>query len=694
MRNPLKKKLVPIKELQEIRGVQLPVGLEFKQLVITGPPGAGKTYYINQIGGWPNEGYIDLTRKGWWKDQSLVYRPREINLGIPFKGIKEALTVFDKEWVDASPPLQLELDRIKTLPSKKSFLTTDWQNRYIFEFLIPKPEIIYQRRKARHKEGYFPVDANLTMDMVERQVADYREVALYLHLAGISVYIREVLEEPPMRIAEHGEVQLPQWTMSQTRHRDRLHPLAGWKRLFGKKYLESWVSPSTIPQKIERESRIPHDGKSFILQLGKQSLRLVPEIPLGASKRYLRYHKNWLITPFDIKTSTTITGFARLKTDETVMIGSSNTEYDNLFKFHSSVHKRHLNITNLKGDLIISPLGGKAPILVIRDEDLDHRERVENNRYRAMLSIKEIFGSPGQMIPPDKAYTILQSTIDTLKNEPYRPQNRSGVPGGLLELPDKITPIIIGDLHGQLDNLLRILSEKHILKFLQNNSAYLLFLGDAVHSEIAGKMDNMTDSILLMDLIFKLKLHFPGNVFYLRGNHDSFDPNISKNGYLQGEIMKETLEELRGNEYVSLMEEFFAILPYVAISKHFMACHAAPPLEKVNKDQITNITSHPDILHQIISKRVKRQNHYSGYTKKDVKRFRKAMGFNKNTPFIVGHTPLDPFGSIWRNVGNIKNHHIIYSAHQEGPSIFTLIHDQIQPLAYPAEPLSQLINDL
>lgn len=75
MIDPLHKKLKPIKETQVIRDVELPVGLEFRQLIVTGPPGSGKTYYINQIHGWPNEGYLDLTRRNWWKDRSLIYRP-------------------------------------------------------------------------------------------------------------------------------------------------------------------------------------------------------------------------------------------------------------------------------------------------------------------------------------------------------------------------------------------------------------------------------------------------------------------------------------------------------------------------------------------------------------------------------------------------------------------------------------------
>ena len=113
MSDPLKKILEPIKELQNIRGVDLPIGLEFLQLVVTGPPGAGKSYYIEQIGGWPNEGYLDLTQKNWWKDQSLIFRPREVHLGLPFQGIEEALTVFDKEWLSAPIPPPIDYPRIK-----------------------------------------------------------------------------------------------------------------------------------------------------------------------------------------------------------------------------------------------------------------------------------------------------------------------------------------------------------------------------------------------------------------------------------------------------------------------------------------------------------------------------------------------------------------------------------------------------
>lgn len=694
MQNPLKKKLVPIKELQNIRGIMLPIGLEFLQLVVTGPPGAGKTHYINQIGGWPNEGYIDLTRKGWWKDQSLIYRPREINLGLPFKGVKEALTVFDKEWLDARPPLQLELERIRILPKGNSPFSTNWQKRYIFEFLIPSPELIFKRRQERHKDGYFPVDQNLNINMVERQVAEFRQLALYLHRAGMSVYVRQDLTEPPMRIAEAGEVQMPPWIIPQPETRISLKSLSGWKWLIFRKDPNKWLTLTTEYQRVTNHSRIAHDGKSFEMLIGNQTFRVQPELPLGATKKYLRHNKNWIINTSDACISNEISGFARIKMGETVLFGTSNREYNNLFDFDESVDKRHVTITNRRGDLILTPMANDKAVKVRRNSDLDHREQLEANRHRSLLSLKQMFGVPSDTIEPIQAAELLTDVIDLMKNEPFRPLNNNNEPGGLLVLPEKHTPILIGDLHGQTDNLLKVISEKCLLSCLERKCASLIFLGDAVHSEISGELDDMASSIQIMDLIFQLKCSFPENVHYLRGNHDSFDPSISKHGFLQGLLLKEALLEERGQEYVDLMEQFYNLLPYVAMSDNFIACHASPPMEDFAREDIINITSKPELIKQITTGRVKQYNYYKGYSKGDIKRFRKCLGAPKGTPVIVGHTPLDPFGSVWRNVGAIKNHHILYSAHLNGPAFFVQIKKQMQPITYPAEPLSRLLQNI
>ncbi len=692
MNDPLKKNLVPIEDLQNIRGVQLPARLNFVQLVVTGPPGAGKTYYINHVHGWPNEGYVDLTRKGWWRDQTLTYRPREVHLGFPFKGFSEALTVFDKEWLEAEEPLYLELDRIQIPPVKKYFFQTNWRTRYIFEFLLPDPETIFRRRMERHKEGYFPVDENLTLEMVVRQLDIYREVALYMHMAQMQVYVREGLSKPPMRIAAKDDVNVPRWARGESENRRNLRTFSGWKSFLLRKDTIEWFTVTDHPQTLDKECRIPHDGKTFEMIIGDQKLVFHPEIPIGVKKKNIQ--KNWLISPSKACSANTIHGFARIRVGERVLIGRDNHQYDEIFHFTSSVAKRHLTVTNIKGDLMISPLDGKTPIQIVRSGDQDIRERIGTNRFNSILGIREICGGSISLLPPDDALVTIREVNRILAQEAYRCTTESGEVGALLELPDELRLLIVGDLHAQVDNFLKIMNENCLLAHLASNSACLVILGDAVHSENPKEMAEMDSSIQMMDLIFKMKCHFPENFFYLLGNHDTFDDTLCKTGVCQGMLMRKRLKELRGEVYVEEMQKFFDLLPLVMKTDSCVACHAAPPRKPVSRKKIINLRKYPKIQNEILLNRLKRSHYLAGYDKRDVKQFRKSLDLPKRSPFVVGHTPLDPFNSFWKNAGNIKGHHIIYSGREEGPSLFIQIRKKMIPLTYPAEPLTKIINEM
>jgi hypothetical protein len=692
MADPLKKILQPIRSLQNIRGVELPIGLEFLQLVVTGPPGAGKSYYIEQIRGWPNEGYLDLTQRGWWKDQSLIYRPREVHLGLPFKGITEALTVFDKEWLNNPEPLQLELERIVLPPFKNNPFQTDWRSRYIFEFLIPGPTTIYQRRLARQQQGYFPVDDKLSLEMVRQQVSVYREVALYLNRAGLNVYLRKGLDKPPMWIAEQGVANVPPWTLDNKAQNTKLKSFVGWRYLFRRHHPIQWLSLTSTPQEIKTACRIAHDGRSFELQVGDVALRLQPEIALGIKKKAME--KNWIITTEESCATRNINGFVRIRVAETTVIGRTNRQYEQLFHLDETVAKRHLSISNRKGDLILAPLSADKSTSVVRLDDSDYRERLAKDRHKTLLEIRRLYGQEISPLPARSALTRIRAVNELLINEPMRPKNLAGNPGGLVELPNNSTPVIVGDLHAQVDNLLKILSENCLLDCLRLKTATLILLGDAVHSEVAGEMDNFVSSMLMMDLIFMLKLSFPENVFYLRGNHDSFDPEINKCGVLQGERFKEILLDQRGPEYVGEMEKFYLNLPFIITSSDFIACHAGPPAKKSSREDFIEIKEHSQLARTIITTRIKRPDQLSGYKKSDIKKLRQSLSLPGKTRVIVGHTPMDPFGSYWMHAGSIKNHHIIYSAHSAGASIIIRTEHGFMPISFPAEPLTEFINNL
>ena len=436
--------------------------------------------------------------------------------------------------------------------------------------------------------------------------------------------------------------------------------------------------------------RIPYEGFPMELILGDNGkrLRLLPEYPLqGTGPGETRDPTSFLLED-PIHAGTTIGGFLRLEPDGELLLGRLDPQQQALFNYPDSVAPRHLRLIH-DGDAVVFEDKTTAGTCISPALNEDKTERLA-----CLQRILEIFGGPLEILPKDEALDLIQEVNKLMEHEALRPRDSRGMPGGLLRLPAEQTPIVVADLHALVDNLLVILSHNGFLHALEEGKACLVIIGDAVHSERDGMLDQMDDSILMMDLIFRLKLRFPEHFFFVRGNHDSFGEEISKGGVPQGMLWKRALKKARGKEYRNAMQRYYDLLPYVVASPDFCATHAAPPRSKISIDMLINIDKYPGLMPELLSNRMIRPNRPGGYTKGDVRRFRKTLDLPPDTPFIVGHTPMDLTETYWLDNGGAQNHHVLYSANENWVGLFTRIGGQMWPLKYPAEPLLELTNGL
>jgi hypothetical protein len=288
----------------------------------------------------------------------------------------------------------------------------------------------------------------------------------------------------------------------------------------------------------------------------------------------------------------------------------------------------------------------------------------------------------------------LQEVNRILAQEIYRTADDRGKPGGVLRIPAELTPIIVGDLHAQVDNLLTLLTQNEFLEALEDGSAALIILGDSVHSETEGQLDDMEGSILIMDLILRLKLRFPEQVFYIRGNHDSFSSNEFKFGIAQCLFWEMTLRKRRGAAYLREMGRFYDQLPYLVLSDGYVACHAAPIKTRFDLDRLINIYHEPGLVQELTHNRLRRRTSPAGYTAHDVRHFRDTLKLPEDTPFFVSHSPLNREDPMWLNAGGIENHHIVFSANLPWIGVFTRARGKMIPLSYHREELVPIINAL
>lgn len=436
-------------------------------------------------------------------------------------------------------------------------------------------------------------------------------------------------------------------------------------------------------------AKIPLESCSggISLACGGKTLNLVRETFLGeacgdAGAAFL------LLDPDSFRAG--ISGFVRVSAGDHLVVGHEDEHQRALLGFSDETARRLFSVVHEGDALVLKKLAGDIEIVLspIVADTLNIADR----RLANLREIYRIFGGPIELLPPDQALQDLNRVNDLLEKEPLRQRDSRGMPGGVVHLPKKMVPIIVGDLHAQVDNLLTLLTQNRFLEAMSEGRATMVILGDAVHSEMDGCMEEMETSLLIMDLILRLKLWYPQQVFYVRGNHDSFSEEIGKDGIPQGLLWARALRETRGEAYKRAMDRFYELLPFVVLSKTYVACHAAPPRGKVDMDMLVDIHQYPGLIREITCNRLSRPNRPAGYTKGDVKRFRNTLKLGGKAELFVGHTPLTRHDTLWSNVGGIEHHDVVFSGNVPWIGVYTSANSEMIPLRYRAESLLPVIN--
>lgn len=220
-----------------------------------------------------------------------------------------------------------------------------------------------------------------------------------------------------------------------------------------------------------------------------------------------------------------------------------------------------------------------------------------------------------------------------------RPRDSSGLPGGLLDLPD-LPAVLVPDLHARPGFLAAVLAWRpplgaeagrgaggaspgpRLAELLSRGEALLLCLGDAFHSEGRGAAERwraalgeyasgwasrrvmdgeMARALACVELILRAKLAFPASFHYLKGNHDNIADEEGRGDHsfykyaAEGEMAASWFEATYGKRLLAEYRALELSLPLAARGRRFVASHAEPAFA-LRPEDIVEYRRRPDVV--------------------------------------------------------------------------------------------------
>ena len=251
-----------------------------------------------------------------------------------------------------------------------------------------------------------------------------------------------------------------------------------------------------------------------------------------------------------------------------------------------------------------------------------------------MLTIEKLASFGGGLPVAADLTALLKKVRDVYEGEDFPCRPRAG---GLLDFTKERLPVIIvPDLHARPDFLINLLKftpdgldGKNVLEALNEGRIIVVCVGDGVHTERYGevvKAERMNDAkelwkddyerwmesfvswqkgrincpsmreemrlcLATVMTVMELKCAFPKNFHFLKGNHENIKNEDGRGNHafrkfaMEGEMVKDFMQEVYGNGVLNLMYDYETSLPIVAAFDRFCVSHAEP--ERVfSKDEI------------------------------------------------------------------------------------------------------------
>lgn len=175
--------------------------------------------------------------------------------------------------------------------------------------------------------------------------------------------------------------------------------------------------------------------------------------------------------------------------------------------------------------------------------------------------------------------------------------------GGAVEVPSRLTTIILPDLHAQRDYLVAALAlpmqEASVFDLLQRGKVTVVCLGDGMHAEgraqerwlqaerdfLAGAKSSasmqaeLVESLGLLKMVMDLKVAFPNNFYFVRGNHEDMNPQSPYAKFTrvgESNLVKHWVEGNLGKDFLRQWHACEQAMPLVALGGSFVGSHASP----------------------------------------------------------------------------------------------------------------------